>query len=134
MEDEQSDYVQLQLKFIDKPDEDKTEQIDIPKDSYFFFPERLRSMSHNTQKQLNQIELLFMDEFVKISLKQKLLNVIDTIRQSSYHDFFYYSVLDKAINWTSLLGISQDGICLLDAEVNVGYLYLPLSVVRLDCY
>lgn len=37
-------------------------------------------MSHRTQKQLNQIELLFMDDFIKMNLKQKLINVIDTIR------------------------------------------------------
>lgn len=37
-------------------------------------------MSHHTQKQLNQIELLFMDDFVKMTLKEKLVNVIDTIR------------------------------------------------------
>ena len=70
----------MQRKFIADPDKDKTEHINIPKDSYFFFPERLRSMSHHTQKQLNQIELLFMDDFVKMTLKEKLVNVIDTIR------------------------------------------------------
>ena len=70
----------MQRKFISDPEADKTEPVDLPKDPYFFFPERLRSMSHHAQKQLNQIELLFMDEFVKMDLKQKLLNVIDAIR------------------------------------------------------
>ena len=45
--------------------------------------------------------------------------------ESAYHNMYFYHVLDKDIDWTSNLGIARDGICLVDAEIGLGYLFLP---------
>lgn len=50
--------------------------------------------------------------------------------KSAYHNIFFYPILDIRIDWTSLIGISQDGVFLMDAEMNVAYMYLPFAMIE----
>ncbi|CAL6025758.1 Conserved_hypothetical protein [Hexamita inflata] len=94
------------------------------------FPERQKCMIHRVKEHLQQIDILYMDEFKALSLDDQLIYSIQTMLKSSYHHFYFYPVFDQTIDWTSAIGIARDGICLVDAEVSQAYLYLPFNCIK----
>ncbi|KAH0577778.1 hypothetical protein SS50377_21132 [Spironucleus salmonicida] len=55
------------------------------------------------------------------------LKFIQLIVKSPYINLVFYPVLDITQNWTSFLGLSYDGITLIDQELGNAYLFFPFE-------
>lgn len=79
---------------------------------------------------METMELIYFDEFKQLSFDKKLHAVHGHFMRSAYHSIYFYPVLDKKIDWTSMLGIARDGLFLMDAELNQVYMYIPFPLIE----
>eukprot|EP00703_Trepomonas_sp_PC1_P001458 JAP95148.1 Hypothetical protein TPC1_11952 [Trepomonas sp. PC1] len=96
-------------------------------DSYDLYPERQKCMQRRHEEHLEQLEILFFDEFKQLDFFSQLKVCTQSILASSYHHFSSYPVLDTLIDWTSSFGVARDGIALFDVEMQLAYLFLPFG-------
>ncbi|CAL6049431.1 Conserved_hypothetical protein [Hexamita inflata] len=96
------------------------------------FPERQKCMYRRVTEHIQRIDLMFLDEFKALTLQNQIVATVKLYLESSYHHFYYYPVYDRDIDWTSSVGLAQDGMCMVDSELQLGYLYLPYSSFKIE--